>query len=361
MIRENRSFVVLSAILSYLAICGWASDSQGDVLNVANLYGTASQSTTGFSLPAVNAINGVTTGDATGHTATGDLAPFWQVDLGSEFAIQNINLFNRTNCCGERLYNVTVDILDASATSVFTSSVFNSWDGIGTIPDNPGAGPFNYDMTALTGGFVTGQTVRISKAGFAGSEWLSLLEVEVFAEATPPPIPPELDPDINVALNKPTSGDVAFGYPTSNGNDGDVSNFTHADNTNASPDNPFWMVDLQGEFRLSHIEIVDRATCCDPNRLEGSTLTVLDASMTPIYTSDPISGLSVPSSGELLTFDNGGAGFYGAAHIRVDGANQYFQFAELRAYAIPEPSAISLLVFALVSGLVKARTLSNLL
>jgi hypothetical protein len=322
------------------------------LVNVAPAFGTASQSTLGFDRPASNAIDGQTTGDATSHTETGDLAPWWQVDLGSEFDIENINLFNRTSCCGERLYNITVDILDAAATPVYSSAVFNPWDGIDPIPADPGAGPFAYDLTGEPGGAVTGQTVRISKTGFDGSEWLSLLEVEVFAEAVLPFNP-------NVALNKPTSGDEAFGFPTSNGNDGSIDTFTHADNTNPPPDNPFWQVDLEGIFDLTRIELVDRADgCCSPNRLEGSSLTVFDVSMTPIYTSAPITGLTDPSSGELITFDNGGAGFAGAAHIRVDGANQFFQFAELRAFVIPEPAAIGLIgitVIGMIPELLRRR------
>jgi hypothetical protein len=329
---------------------GYTADTAlADVINVARFHGTASQSTLGFSLPASNAIDGSLS--SISHTDTDDLTPSWRVDLDADFAIENINVFNRESCCQERFYNLTVEVLDASDTPVFTSPLFNPWDGV-TPADPVDLLPFPNDpiqinLTGMPGGGVTGRAVRVSKGAVAGSEWLSLAEVEVFAEGELPPLPPELDPNVNVALSKPTSGDVAFGFPTSNGNDGDVATFTHADNANAPPDNPFWMVDLEAEFDLRRIEIVDRADCCDPNRLEGSILTVLDATMAPIFESIPIAGLTTPSSGELITFDIGGAGFSGAAHIRVDGFNQYFQFAELRAFVVPEPSSILLMAAGL--------------
>src|SRR5688572_4547124 len=79
---------------------------------------------------------------------------------------------------------------------------------------------------------------------------------------------------VDVADFKPTIGDVAFGFPTSNGNDNNIGNFTHADNTNPPPNNPFWEVDLQGTFNLTQFVVTDRAGCCDPNRLNGSTVTL---------------------------------------------------------------------------------------
>lgn len=139
----------------------------------------------------------------------------------------------------------------------------------------------------------------------------------------------------NVALNKPTAGDIAFGYPPSNGNDGSILTFTHADNLNPPPDNPFWELDLQGEFDITHLEIVDRADgCCSPNRLEGAEIRLFNAAMAPIGDPILVDGLSDPSSGEVLTFDNGGAGWIGVAFLRVDGFQQYFQFSELRAFSL---------------------------
>ncbi|MDG2124399.1 MAG: hypothetical protein P8J87_11905, partial [Verrucomicrobiales bacterium] len=75
----------------------------------------------------------------------------------------------------------------------------------------------------------------------------------------------------DVAQSKPTFGDVAFGAPTSRGNDGingndNNGNWTHANYpTSAVPypggsgnaPNPYWEVDLQGSFDLTSIALTD--------------------------------------------------------------------------------------------------------
>src|SRR5688572_4935396 len=71
--------------------------------------GTALQSTTFGGNTANLAING----SVVDHTQTlnTDNAPFWEVTLPSEGAIQRIVLRNRTTCCGSRLRDITVEIM----------------------------------------------------------------------------------------------------------------------------------------------------------------------------------------------------------------------------------------------------------
>ncbi|MGC6459300.1 MAG: discoidin domain-containing protein [Akkermansiaceae bacterium] len=160
--------------------------------------------------------------------------------------------------------------------------------------------------------------------------------------------------EVNVAEFKPTFGDSAFGAPTSRGNDGidgttNTANWTHADfPTSAVPypgeatpaPNPYWQVDLQGTFDLTRLELVDRVGCCDPQRLNSSTITLFDANGIAIGAPVAVDGLPVsnPAGTATLEFDNGGAGWTGVAAIRIDGdaANQYFQFSEFRAFSIQE-------------------------
>ncbi len=159
--------------------------------------------------------------------------------------------------------------------------------------------------------------------------------------------------ETNVALGKPASGDTAFGYPPSNGNDGNVASFNHADNINAAPANPYWSVDLQGPFDLKRLEIVDRIGCCDPNRLNGSEIRVYDSMGVQIGDTMLVDGL--PSSSPDLAaatrvFDNNGAGWQGAASVRVDGYTQYFQFSEFRAIAMLPPAPVNVAVKGLVTA-----------
>lgn len=153
--------------------------------------------------------------------------------------------------------------------------------------------------------------------------------------------------DLNVAFGQPTFGDVAFGFATSNSVDGITTgnNFNHADYPNsatpypgeaANAPNPYWQVDISssgGSF--DEIVIYDRLTgCCTPNRLNGSTITVLNGSGGVIGAPMSVTGFPDDNDGSVtpsLTFNNGGVGWSGAAAIRVDGTNQYFQFSELEA------------------------------
>lgn len=175
--------------------------------------------------------------------------------------------------------------------------------------------------------------------------------------------------EVNVAESKPTFGDTAFGAPTSRGNDGidgiaNPMNWTHADFPASAvpyPDevapapNPYWQVDLEGSFDLSRIELVDRVGCCDPSRINGSTITLFDVNGLVIGAPVAVDGLpaSNPAGTATVEFDNGGAGWTGVAAIRIDGAptNQYFQFSEFRAFSLQNvPSNVALGAPVVASG-----------
>jgi hypothetical protein len=155
---------------------------------------TAVQSTDGFGLSANQAVDGNRAGNSISHTNTGDLNPWWEVDLGEDFLIEKVDTFTRDNCCTpaspERDYNLTVEIRDAGGAVLYTSQVFNAWNGMGPGATDVGNGwSFTVDLTGAPGGGVTGRKVRISKTAHGGanhSEWLHLAEVEVFAEVEVP-------------------------------------------------------------------------------------------------------------------------------------------------------------------------------
>lgn len=115
------------------------------------------------------------------HTADGDLEPAWEVDLGADYLVSAIVLHNRLDCCAERLYNITVEVLDAAGESAWASEVLNPF-AEGESPRTPGA------RLDLSPGAV-GRTVRVSKEainGYYSSEWLSLAEVEVTGAVVAP-------------------------------------------------------------------------------------------------------------------------------------------------------------------------------
>ena len=83
-------------------------------VNVATA-GTASQSSTSSGGVASRGIDGNTSGHwpdgSVTHTAN-QTAPWWEVDLGATYDIDEIWIWNRTDCCSERLDGYTLQVLD---------------------------------------------------------------------------------------------------------------------------------------------------------------------------------------------------------------------------------------------------------
>ena len=110
-----------------------ANDSILQFVNVA-LGKTAIQSSTlphGTLPDARKAVDGNTNGffNAASTTHTGyiegtiDPNPWWEVDLGGDFSIDRVKLWNRQDCCSDRLRNAIVDLLDGSGNVVASGSV----------------------------------------------------------------------------------------------------------------------------------------------------------------------------------------------------------------------------------------------
>ena len=66
-------------------------------------------------------------------TTLPDAQPWWQVDLGSTNKIGLIKVYNRDDCCAERLRDWTVSVLDASNQVVWSSTQANQPDPM-TVP-----------------------------------------------------------------------------------------------------------------------------------------------------------------------------------------------------------------------------------
>ncbi|WP_106089258.1 galactose-binding domain-containing protein [Enhygromyxa salina] len=122
------------------------------------------QSSTEFGGSASRAVDGGTNGDwdkgSVTHTASENQA-WWRVDLGSMRTVNDVTVRNRTDCCGQRLSNYKVELLDEQLDVVATRS-------------HSGASPArrDFDMGGATGRYVR---VRLD-----GSDYLSLAEVEVW-------------------------------------------------------------------------------------------------------------------------------------------------------------------------------------
>ncbi len=143
------------------------------VTNLA-LNKPATQISEGWGGAASRAVDGNTNGNFNGnsvtHTATGT-QDWWQVDLGSSYALETIKVWNRTDCCGERLSNFYVFVSDQPFTSYDLNTTL-SQAGVSNYYTAGQGGTPTYINVNRTGRYVR---VQLSTAGMP----LSLAEVEV--------------------------------------------------------------------------------------------------------------------------------------------------------------------------------------
>lgn len=162
----------IKSILSLVAplvggILFTALPSLAGPINIA-LGKTATQSSTTFAGTADRAVDGNTDGNySSGSVTHTDIDPqsWWQVDLGGMFFVDQINIWNRTDCCNTRLTGFKVSLLDASQVEV--------WSFDSSVTPNPEA-----TFTPTVGS--SGEFVRVQLDNPAN---LSLAEVQVFGTA----------------------------------------------------------------------------------------------------------------------------------------------------------------------------------
>jgi glucose/arabinose dehydrogenase len=216
----------------------------------------ATQSSTAVGGVASRAVDGNTNGSWAGGSVThtqAQASAWWEVDLGEVREIDDVALWNRTDCCGERLSNFYVMV--------------------GSLPGPaPGApGVFTHFQAAQAGSPTTvavhrlGRYVRIQKAG---SGVIALAEVQVLGRAVTGPL--------NLALGRPTSqSSTAAGGVSSRAVDGDSdgayasASVTHTGGGVGS----WWEVDLGAPRQIATIDIWNRTDCC-ADRLSNYTVLV---------------------------------------------------------------------------------------
>jgi len=128
--------------------------------------GIATQSSEGWGGAAARAIDGNTDGiwGSNSTTHTNGANSWWQVDLGVTVDIEAVRLWNRMDCCRERLTDITVEVLDAD----------------GNVTGSTSGHSANSEANVLISGLAAeGSILRVSIPG----AYLSLAEVEIFPPA----------------------------------------------------------------------------------------------------------------------------------------------------------------------------------
>lgn len=129
---------------------------------------------------AFKAIDGNTNGTWGGNSLTHtnyDFQAWWQVDLGFTAQIDQIKLWNRTDCCPDRLSNYYVLVSNEPFTSTSLNATLNQ-TGVSGYYFAGAAGSPTTVTVARTGRYVRVQLV--------GTNYLTLAEVEVLGGLAPP-------------------------------------------------------------------------------------------------------------------------------------------------------------------------------
>jgi alpha-L-fucosidase len=173
---------------------------------------TATQSSTipGYSAPASLAIDGNTDGNfhhgSVSHTNS-EAGAWWQVDLGSDQPINDVVVFNRTDCCAERLSNFRVTVTGDSDPIVSRSTVIRDSSPRAVVP-----------ITSY------GRYVKIQ---LVGTGYLALAEVQVTKE------------------------------PLNSAQAGGVNNVGSLSVTNDEPQ-AWWQADLRATNRVTSVRVWNR-------------------------------------------------------------------------------------------------------
>jgi autotransporter-associated beta strand protein len=258
------------------------------------------------------------------HTAS-EVNPSWQVNLGTNFPITALDLWNRTDCCPERMRDIRVQILDASDNVVWQNATLLN-------PGNALGGPrrLTIDLKALTGGPILGHKVKVISEGAA--QILSLSEVQVWSTSYQP----------NVAVGDPAvQSSTTNSGVASRANDGNTNgSFSGNSVTHTAQEaNPFWQVDLGADTSIAQVLLYNRTDCCG-DRLTDMQVEVLDSSLTPIFSQGGLNAANSLDSPYMFGLDlqtaNGGTPITGRyVRITAVGASKTLSLAEVMVLTNP--------------------------
>lgn len=205
-------------------------------------------------------------GSTSNAASTGSgVQPWWQVDLGGLYLLEQIDVWNRTDCCQDRLAYFDVLVSDDGAT----------WRPFARQP-GMAARPSRYRS------FQTGRYVRIQSNATA-PQMLNLAEVVVWGQPTAL---------ANLALRRAASQSSTWGaaYGAANAVDGvtDGLNFAH---TLFEP-MPWWQVDLGAVYAVEYVNLWPRWDCCQDRLSNFDVLASLDGTTwtSAAYQSAPVLG-----------------------------------------------------------------------
>ncbi len=235
---------------------------------------------------------------------------WWEVDLGTQVQIENIEIWNRDGCCQDRLSDYYVLVSNSPNPQPNSGGVFQHHES--AIAGYP-------TTIALP---ATGRYLRIQKAG---SGALTIAEVRVFGEPLVA---------INLAEQQSaTQSSTAFGGVAVRAVDGDTDGMfgagsvTHTDNEVGA----WWEVDLGTNALIETIDIWNREGCCQSRLSDYYVLVSTSANPQPggsvafeqfeVSTAGRPTTITLPANviGRYVRIQKAGGGALTLAEVQVWG------------------------------------------
>lgn len=101
----------------------------------------------------------------------------WQVDFGQEVSMENVTLANRADCCGERLRDITVTVLDGAGAEIFNSGLLNPANTLGFTGNSGGTLFVDFAGPIMGQTLIVTRTPDLADANVGNGSILSLGEV----------------------------------------------------------------------------------------------------------------------------------------------------------------------------------------
>ncbi|HLK62608.1 MAG TPA: discoidin domain-containing protein [Bryobacteraceae bacterium] len=296
----------------------------------------ASQSSTFPGAPsAVAAVDGNPDGNYFDGSVTAtnfDTNAWWQVDLGSSTAIGSIKIWNRTDCCGDRLSDYWVFVSDTP---------FLTTDTPGTLQPRTGTWSSHQTSSPSPATTITAPTQgRYVRVQLTSTNYLSLAEVQVF--------PPS--PSTNLSLGKPAmQSSTLAGHSSavaSAGVDGEPGGAFYDGVVTATnlESNPWWEVDLGAPADVSSVVLWNRTDCC-ASRLGDYWLFVSNTPFSPADTPETLrtrsgtfSSHQTVAPSPSISIPVGTQGRF--VRVQLSGTD-YLSLAEVQVLGTPASSEIT--------------------
>jgi hypothetical protein len=297
-----------------------------EVLAMRNLAAgkPTTQSSTAYGGVPARAVDGNQNGNwpsgSVTHSAQ-ELSPWWQVDLGSIQPIGEVVLYNRTDCCAERLSNFKLLVSTDGAN-------FTAYD----YPGTAGA-------RAVIPVHRAGRYVKVQLNTTGALRDLSLAEVEVAAarNLARGKVATQSTTYLGAGADRAIDNNTAGDYP-----EGSV---THTDWEAA----PWWQVDLGRVMPVGQVNLYNRLDCCG-ERLSNFKLMVSEDGASFVEHAHP--GVA----GAVTTFIVNRPARYVKVQLNNTGSARPFSLAEVEVLAarnlgLGAPAAQSSTLLHHVAGL----------